>query len=70
MPRQNITLHMTDGDRIHTPINGSRTEIINYYQHNNCFAGRENPQVARIEFEDGESVDLCLYPVAPEEGFG
>ena len=59
---KNIKVNFIDGDCLFTTINGSESEIINYY--NNCnFYGstsKEYIQVESIEFLYGENKRIYL----------
>ena len=58
-----IKVNFIDGDYLFTTINGSESEIINYY--NNCnFYGsdsKEYIQVENIEFLYGENKRIYLF---------
>ena len=60
---KNIKVNFIDGDYLFTTINGSESEIINYY--NNCnFYGsdsKEYIQVENIEFLYGENKRIYLF---------
>ena len=60
---KNIKVNFIDGDYLFTTINGSESEIINYY--NNCnFYGstsKECIQVESIEFLYGENKRIYLF---------
>ena len=60
---KNLKVNFIDGDYLFTTINGSESEIINYY--NNCnFYGsdsKEYIQVENIEFLYGENKRIYLF---------
>lgn len=60
---KNIKVNFIDGDYLFTTINGSESEIINYY--NNCnFYGSDSKeciQVESIEFLYGENKRIYLF---------
>lgn len=49
---KNIKVNFIDGDYLFTTINGSESEIINYYNYNNFYGSdsKEYIQVISIEF--------------------
>ena len=49
---KNIKVNFVDGDYLFTTINGSESEIINYYNYNNFYGSdsKEYIQVKSIEF--------------------
>ena len=60
---KNIKVNFIDGDYLFTTINGSESEIINYYNYNNFYGSdsKECIQVESIEFLYGEDKRIYLF---------
>ena len=60
---KNIKVNFIDGDYLFTTINGSESEIINYYNFNNFYGStsKEYIQVENIEFLYGENKRIYLF---------
>lgn len=60
---KNIKVNFIDGDYLFTTINGSESEIINYYNYNNFYGSdsKECIQVESIEFLYGENKRIYLF---------
>ena len=60
---KNIKVNFIDGDYLFTIINGSESEIINYYNYNNFYGSdsKECIQVESIEFLYGENKRIYLF---------
>ena len=60
---KNIKVNFIDGDYLFTTINGSESEIINYYNYNNFYGStsKEYIQVENIEFLYGENKRIYLF---------
>ena len=60
---KNLKVNFIDGDYLFTTINGSESEIINYYNYNNFYGSdsKECIQVESIEFLYGENKRIYLF---------
>lgn len=60
---KNIKVNFIDGDYLFTTINGSESEIINYYNNSNFYGSdsKECIQVESIEFLYGENKRIYLF---------
>ena len=60
---KNIKVNFIDGDYLFTTINGSESEIINYYNYNNFYGSdsKEYIQVENIEFLYVENKRIYLF---------
>ena len=60
---KNIKVNFIDGNYLFTTINGSESEIINYYNYNNFYGSdsKEYIQVESIEFLYGENKRIYLF---------
>ena len=60
---KNIKVNFIDGDYLFTTINGSESEIINYFNYNNFYGSdsKEYIQVENIEFLYGENKRIYLF---------